>query len=598
MRRKHFALLSAALVLAVPAIGDAQQGGQPGGTPQTRPPAQRQAQPQRGPSMGAFTLSGRYLAARVAELDHDYDAAAEQIDLALAQSPNDPQLVEAAFRMRIQAGRVDQAAQLAAQVLAAEPKDGLANLVLAVQSIKKGDYRIAEQQLGRVATESQLGILREFPVVWLKAGEKDFAAARARMAKLKSATAERDVAPALVIEAQIDEMAGDKAAAEAKYRQAMALDKNGLRTTVWVAEGLRRLGKVDEARALLKAYGDKYVDSVVMDGLIGPNAPMPPPPTPAAGISEILFDIGGALSADPRNQRTDLALIFYQLAAHLRPEHDFAWLMIAGLYEQFQLVPKAVAALGKIGVNSPLYWQARLRMAALDAQQEKFDQAVTRLRALIAEKPDRIDAALTLADLLRGKERYGDAVQAYDTAIQRIRNIEERYWPVYFGRGIVLERTKQWPRAELDMKKALELSPEQPHVLNYLGYSWIDQGLHLEQGMKMLQRATELRPDDGAITDSVGWAFYRLGQYDKAVEWLERAAEQKGDDATIIEHLGDAYWHVGRKREARFQWERALNQKPDKDRLPVIRDKLDNGLSAANDKPTVYEKPAEAKQGG
>jgi tetratricopeptide (TPR) repeat protein len=272
--------------------------------------------------------------------------------------------------------------------------------------------------------------------------------------------------------------------------------------------------------------------------------------------------------------------------------------MVAGLYEQFQMVPKAVEALNKIGKNSPLYWQARLRVAALDAQQEKFEQAVARLKTLVAEKPDRIDAALTLADLLRGKEKYSDAVQAYDTAIMRIRNLEERHWSVFFGRGIVLERTKQWPKAEVDMKKALELSPEQPHVLNYLGYSWIDQGLHLEEGMKMLQRATELRPDDGAITDSVGWAFYRVGQYDKAVEWLERAAEQKGDDATIIEHLGDAYWHVGRKREARFQWERALNQKPDKDRLPVIKDKLENGLSAANDKPTVYEKPAEAKQGG
>jgi Tfp pilus assembly protein PilF len=104
---------------------------------------------------------------------------------------------------------------------------------------------------------------------------------------------------------------------------------------------------------------------------------------------------------------------------------------------------------------------------------------------------------------------------------------------VFFGRGIVLERTKQWPKAELDMKKALELSPDQPHVLNYLGYSWVDQGLHLDEGMKMLMQATALRPDDGAITDSVGWAFYRTGQFDKAVEWLERASEQKGDDATI-----------------------------------------------------------------
>jgi tetratricopeptide (TPR) repeat protein len=594
MRRSPLALLSAALLLTLPATGDAQQGGQPG----AKPPAQRQAQPPRNLQLSAITLSGRYLAARVAEQDHDYDSAVEQIDLALSQAPTDPELGYAAFRLRMYAGRIDQAAQLAPQILAWRPGDGLANLVLAVQSIKKGDYRAAEQQIGRIGGENQLGPLREYVLAWLKAGEKDFAGARARVAKLKPAAGERAEAPTLVIEAQIDEMAGDKAAAEAKYRRAMGLDKNSLRTTVAVAEGLRRLGKADEARNLLKTYAEKYSDAVVMDGLIAPNAPMPPPPTAASGISEILFDIGGILSSDPRNARADLALIFYQIAASLRPEHDFAWLMIAGLYEQFQMVPKAVEALNKIGPNSPLYWQARLRVAALDAQQEKFDQAVSRLKALIAEKPDRIDAALTLADLLRSKERYSDAVQAYDTAIMRIRNLEERHWSVFFGRGIVLERTKQWPKAEADMKKALELSPEQPHVLNYLGYSWIDQGLHLEDGMKMLQRATELRPDDGAITDSVGWAFYRLGQYEKAVEWLERAAEQKGDDATIIEHLGDAYWHVGRKREARFQWERALNQKPEKDRVPIIRDKLDNGLSAANDKPTVYEKPVEAKQGG
>ena len=596
MRRSHLALLSAALLVALPAVSEAQQGTPPAGA-QSRPQAQRQA-PGRGPQVAPITLSGRYLAARVAEQDHDYDMAADQIDLALSQSPGDPELIYAAFRMRMYAGRIDQAAQLAPQVLAIRPGDGIANLVLAVQAVKKGDYKAAEQQLGKIGGDNQLGPLRDYVIAWLKAGDKDFAAARQRIARLKPAAGERAEAPALVIEAQIDEMAGDRAAAEAKYRRAMALDKNGLRTTVAVAEGLRRLGKTDEARELLKTYGEKYSDAVVMDGLVGPNAPMPPAPTPASGISEILFDIGGILASDPRNQRADLALIFYQLAASLKPEHDFAWLMIAGLYDQFQMVPKAIETLNRIGPNSPLYWQARLRAAALDAQQEKFDQAVDRLRKLIAEKPDRIDAALTLADLLRGKEKYADAVQAYDTAISRIKTLEERHWPVFFGRGIVLERTKNWPKAEADMKKALQLSPEQPHVLNYLGYSWIDQGLNLDEGMKMLQRATELRPDDGAITDSVGWAFYRLGQYEKAVEWLERAAEQKGDDATIVEHLGDAYWHVGRKREARFQWERALNQKPDKDRIAIIKDKLANGLSASNDKPTVYEKPAEAKQGG
>jgi tetratricopeptide (TPR) repeat protein len=592
MRRIPLALLSAALLFILPAVGGAQQGGQ------SRPAPAAKPVPPRGPQVAPIPLSGRYLAARVAEQDHDYDTAADEIDRALAQTPDDPELVYAAFRLRMYAGRVDAAAELAPQVLATKPGDGFANLVMAAQAIKKGDYRAAELQVGRIGAENQLGPLRDYVLVWLKAGAKDFAGARANLAKLRPAGGERAEGPALVIEGQIDEMAGDKAAAEAKYRRALALDRSSLRSTIAVAEGLRRLGKGEEARELLKTYGEKYSDAIVMDGLIGPNAPAPKPPTAASGVAEILFDIGGILASDPRNQRTDLALIFYQLAASLKPEQDFAWLMIAGLYEQFQLVPKAVTALGKIGPSSPLYWQARLRIAALDAQQEKFDQAVTRLRALVAEKPDRIDAALVLADLLRGKERYGDAVQAYDTAVQRLHNVEERHWSVFFGRGIVLERLKQWPKAEQDMKKALELSPEQPHVLNYLGYSWIDQGLHLDKGMKMLERATELRPDDGAITDSVGWAFYRLGQYDKAVEWLERAIEQKSDDATITEHLGDAYWHVGRQREARFQWERALNQKPDKDRLPVIKDKLANGLSTANDKPTVYEKAADGKQGG
>ena len=551
-------------------------------------------------STAAVTLSGRYLAARVAEQDHDYENGAAQLDPALVQNPNDADLVYAAFRLRLYAGRFDAAVLLAPSVLQAKPGDGFANLVLAVQQIKKGDYRGAETQLGRIGSENQLGPLKDYVLAWLKAGEKDYSAARQLLSKLKPATGERAQSPALVIDAQIDEMAGDRAAAETKYRRALELDPSGLRIVVSVTDGLRRLGKNGDAQALLTAYADKYGDSVVLDGLLAPNLPTPKPPSAALGIADIMYDISGILSADPRNQRTDLALIFGQLSVELNPAHDFAWLMISGIYEQFQVLPQEVKALGKIGPASPLYWQARLRIATLDAQDNRFDKAVTQLKALIAERTDRIDAALTLADLMRGKERFADAVSAYDTAVSRLKKPDERYWPIYFGRGISQERVKQWPKAEADMKKALELSPDQPYVLNYLGYSWIDQGINLDEGMKMLKRATELRPDDGAVTDSVGWAYYRLGQFNDAVEWLERASEQKGDDATVVEHLGDAYWHVGRKREARFEWERALNQKPEKDRISVLKDKLANGMNASNDKPTVYEKGGvePKKQGG
>jgi tetratricopeptide (TPR) repeat protein len=581
MRVKALTLLSAASLLVLPLSVAAQTGRSPTPT-----------------STVSVPLSGRYLAARVAEQDHDYDNGATQLDLALAQYPNDPDLVYAAFRLRLYAGHFDGAASLAPSVLQAKPGDGFANLVMAVQQIKKGDYRAAETQLGRIGAENQLGPLKEYALAWLKAGEKDYPAARDYLSKLKPAAGERAEAPALVIDAQIDEMAGDRAAAEAKYRKASELDPSGLRIVVSVSDGLRRLGKNGDASALLKAYAEKYGDTVVMDGLLAPNAPTPKPPSPASGIADIMFDISGILSADPRNQRTDLALIFGQLSVELKPDFDFAWLMISGIYEQFQVLPKAVMALGKIGPISPLYWQARLRIATLEAQDGRFDKAVTQLKALIAEKPDRLDAALALAELMRTKERFADAVSAYDMALSRLKKPDERSWPIYFGRGISQERVKQWPKAEADMKKALELSPDQPYVLNYLGYSWIDQGINLDEGMKMLKRASELRPDDGAVSDSVGWAYYRLGQFDTAVEWLERASEQKGDDATVVEHLGDAYWHVGRKREARFEWERALNQSPEKDRIPVLQEKLANGLSAATDKPTVYEKGVESKKQG
>jgi tetratricopeptide (TPR) repeat protein len=581
LTRLFLAAISTSALIVLPATGNAQV------------PA-----PRSQPASAGKSLQGHYLTARVAEEDHDYDKSADEFDQALAMAPSDPDLIYSAFRVRLYAGRFDGAALLAPAVLAIKPGDGLANLVLAIQQIRRGDYRTAELQISRIGAENQLGPLRDYVMAWLKAGEKEFVPSREYLAKLQPEPGKRAEAPALIIQAQIDEMAGDKPAAEAKYLRAAKLDPGGLRTVLAVADGLRRVGKAQEAMALLKDYGARYSDSVVMDGLLSPSAPMPRLPTAASGIADILFDIGGILGANQRAQQADLALIFLQLSIELRPDNDFAWLTLSGLYEQFENVPKAIVALGKIAPSSPIYWQARLRAATLDAQEGHVDQAIARLRSMVAEKADRIDAALALADLMRSKERYADAVTAYSTAISRLKQPEERHWAIYFGRGIVLERVKQWPRAEADMKKALELSPDQPYVLNYLGYSWIDQGMHLQDGMKMLMRATELKPDDGAITDSVGWAYYRLGQFDKAVEWLERASEQKGDDATIVEHLGDAYWHVGRKREARFEWQRALNQKPEKDRMPILQDKLSNGLSSANDKPTVYEKAADRKQGG
>ncbi len=192
--------------------------------------------------------------------------------------------------------------------------------------------------------------------------------------------------------------------------------------------------------------------------------------------------------------------------------------------------------------------------------------------------PKDTEAIIALGNIQRGRKEFADCADTYSKAIDTVPTPEKSNWVMFYFRGICYERSHQWPAAEADMKKALELFPDQPLVLNYLGYSWVDQGVHLDEGMDMIRRAVEQRPDDGYIVDSLGWAYFRTGNYDEAVKNLERAVELKPDDPTINDHLGDAYWRVGRTLEAHFQWSHAKDLKPEPEDLPKIEAKLKDGL--------------------
>ncbi|HEY1980004.1 MAG TPA: tetratricopeptide repeat protein, partial [Xanthobacteraceae bacterium] len=193
-------------------------------------------------------------------------------------------------------------------------------------------------------------------------------------------------------------------------------------------------------------------------------------------------------------------------------------------------------------------------------------------------------------------KQFADCATSYGKAIDTLAKPEKSNWVMFYFRGICNERSHQWPAAEADMKKALELYPEQPLVLNYLGYSWVDQGQHMTEGMDMIRRAVDQRPDDGYIVDSLGWAYYRIGNYDEAVKNLERAVELKPEDPTINDHLGDAYWHVGRTLEAHFQWSHAKDLKPDPEDLPKIEAKLKNGLPSDASSAADAAKPNSAAE--
>jgi Flp pilus assembly protein TadD len=242
-------------------------------------------------------------------------------------------------------------------------------------------------------------------------------------------------------------------------------------------------------------------------------------------------------------------------------------------------------ALEQVPAGSPVAWAAGLAQAQALQDLERVDEAVAQLEAMADQAPDRSDSLVTLGDLLRQEERFAEAEAAYSRAIARLPQVDRRHWRLFYARGIAYERTKRWPQAEADLLKALELEPEQPFVLNYLGYSWVDQGLNLDRAQGMLHRAVELRPEDGFIVDSLGWAYFRLGENDKAVTYLERAVELEPGDPVINDHLGDAYWRAGRTREARFQWQRALTFKPEPDAVATIQQKLAEGLPDAGRRP-------------
>ena len=241
----------------------------------------------------------------------------------------------------------------------------------------------------------------------------------------------------------------------------------------------------------------------------------------------------------------------------------------------------AIATYRRLPADSVLKRNADIQMAIdLDAL-DKTDEATKHLQQLVDARPDDIEAIMALGNIERERKQYAECADTYGRGVAAIPAPTRSNWTLFYFRGICFERAKQWPKAEADLKKALELYPDQPHVLNYLGYSWVDQGSNLEEGMRMIKRSVEQRPDDGYIVDSLGWAWFRQGKYEEAVKQLERAVELKPVDPTINDHLGDAYWRIGRTLEARFQWSHAKDLKPEPDDLKKIEAKIQNGLPDA-----------------
>ena len=379
--------------------------------------------------------------------------------------------------------------------------------------------------------------------------------------------------------ALISELSGNTKDAIVRYKKTVKIRKNAnLRITILLGNLYERLGQTDNAKGVYDRYKLQRPESPMLDStykrLKSGNKPDSNNQNARDGAAEALFSLGFAI----QNQNPFQTVMYSQLAVYLRPSLTIASLLLAESLDGNERLEDANKIYRKVSADPAYAWTARLRIANNLDRLGNTDDAVRELRAMSIENMKRFDALYRMGSILQGHKRYNEASKAFEEAKARIPNFTAKHWSLHYSLGISYERIKKWPIAEKNFLKALELRPNHPSVLNYLAYSWVEQGLHLDRAQEMIRSAVKQRPRDGYIIDSLGWVLYRLGDLKGAVKQLERAVQIRPEDPTINDHLGDIYWAVGRKNEATFQWNRALTLEPERDQIPKIELKLKSGL--------------------
>ncbi len=574
---RHAAVVGAVVLLSLPSALAAQ-----GPTPQ---------------ELTHSTVAGSYLAARHAGIERDSATAAAYYLNVLKADPRNADLLSRTFLSVLTDGDIDEAGRLADRLIQLDRSDRIARLVIGVRALKQKQYALARQNFAQSVRGPVTDLTATLLSAWALAGAGDTRVAVDTLDRLAGPdwyAIFKDLHAGLILD-----VANSRKEAGKRYERAYKADPMALRTVQAYGRYLSRNAGEDEALKIYREFAKSVPDHPLITAEMkevsaGDRLPALAD-SPQSGAAEALYGLGASIG---RRGGEDLALVYLQLALYLEPTHAMALLSLADLYESLKKPDLAIKIYDRIPPSSPLRRNAEIQVASDLDSLDRTEEAKKRLERLIAEHPNDTEAILALGNILRSRKEFAECADVYGKAVADLAVPEKSNWVTFYFRGICYERSKQWPNAEADLKKALELFPDQPLVLNYLGYSWIDQGVNLDKGMNMIRRAVEQRPDDGYIVDSLGWANYRIGNYDEAVKDLERAVELKPDDSTINDHLGDAYWRVGRVLEAHFQWSHAKDLNPDPEDLPKIEEKLKAGLSDDTSSAADAAKTKKAGNGG
>lgn len=526
-------------------------------------------------------LAGAFLTGRLAVGADDFAQMAASYSRALEADPENAFFRELAMQGHLLSGNFEPAARLAAQSVAGGEPSQVATLILQADAFLRGVY---SEVTAALQDGLRTGPLTDaMAVAWANLGKGSMSDA---LEAMELAIAERpEIAPfasfqqalALALVGDMERAADLLSGADDRP---VSLSRRGVLAHMAI---LSQLGQYDVALDLAETmFGSPPDDDVAqMIALLQVGEPVPFTTITNAreGMAEVYFTLAGALIGD---QGDWLPIIYGRLALALNPAHGDAILLTGQLLEragQHELADQTYLMMPQ---DHPQYLGAELGRANALFQSGQTDEAIESLIALSAQRPDSVLVFSTLGDMLRREERFAEAAEAYTSAIDLIDTLEQRHWVLLYTRAIALERIGEWDRAEPEFRRVLEFVPDEPQVLNYLGYSLIEQRRNLDEALDMIERAVEGEPDSGYITDSLGWAFYRLGRYEEAVPVMERAVELLPRDPILNDHLGDVYWAVGRYREARFQWRRAISFAPHPDlNLDLVRRKLEIGKDAA-----------------
>ena len=537
--------------------------------PVTALPAAAYEKPEASPS-------GSYLAGRSAAKLRDNDLASDYLNTVLQADEGNPILIEKIFLLDLSEGNIAEAERLAAEVLKFNSQQRMARIVLGLAEFRARRYAEARKHLEEAAY-TPVGELTSWLLqAWSYAGEGNVNLALKTLDRLDSNESFANFKTFHA--ALIADYLGNAIRAEASYRKAYEEAGNALRVVQAYGNFLERNGRSEDARKIYRDFLEADENPLVLAALENNEKNEKASPliaTPGAGVAEALFSLATSMTDE---QSIDVGLLYTRLALSFEGDKPVLSTLLGDIYEDMQRFDKAIEAYEQVDAASPLRSNAEMEISVGLQRLGRKDEALARLKQLIAREPQNYDAIVTLGNLYRNNEDYANAAKAYDDAIALITEPVAGHWRVYYYDGIAHERLKEWDIAEKSFRKALELSPDEPNVLNYLGYSMIEKKINLAEAMEMVKKAVELKPNDGYIIDSLGWAYYQLGDYEQAVVHIERAVELLPADPIIAEHLGDAYWRVGRKLEAKFQWQHARDNKPSPEDLKRIEDKIKNGM--------------------